>query len=131
MLEVSISKNVQLVPLSSALGSPHLYVWRALSTSLTQVHNADTVDVQIVRKYLSLDLEGLSPIVQVCRANTIYDKKSVKITLISASEHFALQKATIQLLQLQGGTVKFGSAPKSRLERDVSKAFQVFSRILT
>lgn len=34
-------------------------------------------------------------------------------------------------MQLQGGVVKFGPAPKSRLERDVNKAYQVISRALT
>lgn len=77
---------------SAALGSPHLHVWKALSNSLTQVPNADVNNVQVIRKYLNLDFEILSQIVQFCRANTTFDKKSVKITLIIAPEHLVLKK---------------------------------------
>ena len=111
-------------------GSPHILLWAALVMALIKSGRGEVQDLEELRKHAEIKKEELQQMIHTCFFAPKPEGNGKPKLLLAVSTEKALraQAAVLRILAVNGADVRHGPAPKSPLERAVSKALEAAVR---
>jgi hypothetical protein len=103
------------------LGKPYLHVWKALILALIQLPCLTANEKTLLENHAKAveSPDQLLGQVFVCRASITHDKVSTKLLVSVANGLDTLMQSVCAALKRDGADIRFGSAPRSMLERQI------------